>query len=74
MKPELGSVDLVEKSETECVLANKWGLGLLSVRQDGEADPLGCWSVVTLLGLWGNAGIERRETLRIKHIQTCSNS
>ena len=40
MKPELGSVDLVGKSGTECVLANKWGLGLLSVRQDGEADPL----------------------------------
>ena len=41
MKPELGSLDLVGKSGTECVLANKWGLGLLSVRQDGEADPLG---------------------------------
>ena len=68
MKPELGSLDLVGKSGTECVLANKWGLGLLSVRQDGEADPLGWWSMVTLLGLWGQAGIERRETFGIKHI------
>ena len=62
------------KSGTECLLANKWGLGLLSVRRDGEADPLGWWYMVTLLGLWGHAGIERRETLGIKHIYTCSNS
>ena len=68
MTPELGSVDLVGKSGTECVLANKWGLGLFSVPQDGEADPLGWWSMVTLLGLWGHAEMERRETLGIKHI------
>ena len=44
------------------------GLGLLFVRQDGGADPI--WAVFhgTLLGLWGHAGVERRETLRIKHI------
>ena len=40
MKPELGSIDLVGKSGTEYVLANKKGLRLLSVRQDGGADPL----------------------------------
>ena len=40
MKPDLGSIDLVGKSGTECALANKKGLGLLSVRQDGGADPL----------------------------------
>ena len=68
MKPELGSVDLVGKSGTEFVLANKWRLGLLSVHQDGEADPLGWWSMVTPLGLWAHAGTERRETLGIKQI------
>ena len=40
MKPELGSIGLVGKSGTEYVLANKKGLRLLSVRQDGGADPL----------------------------------
>ena len=40
MKPELGSIDLVMERGTECVLANKMGLGLLSVRQDGGTDPL----------------------------------
>ena len=40
MKPELGSIDLVGKSGTEYVLANKKGLRYLSVRQDGGADPL----------------------------------
>ena len=40
VRPELGSIDLVGKSGTECVLANKKGLGLLSVCQDGGADPL----------------------------------
>ena len=40
MKPELGSIDLVGERGTECVLANKMGLGLLSVRQDGGTDPL----------------------------------
>ena len=49
------------------MLANKWGLGLLSVRQDGGADPFGWLSMVTLLGLWRHAGRERRETLGIKH-------
>ena len=39
MKPELGSMDLVRKSGTECVLANKWGLGLVSVREDSGAYP-----------------------------------
>ena len=56
MKPELGSMDLVGKSGTECVLANKWGLGLLSLRQDGVADSFGWCSMVTLLGLWGTLG------------------
>ena len=74
MKPELGSVDLVGKSGTKFVLANKWGLGLLSVSQDGKADPLGWWSMVTLLGVWGHAEMERHEALGIKHIQTCSKS
>ena len=41
MKPELGSVDLVGKSGAECVLADKQGLGLFSVRQDGGTDPFG---------------------------------
>ena len=40
MKPELGSIDLMGESGTECVLANKKGLGLLSVRQDGGTDSL----------------------------------
>ena len=39
MKPKLGSMDLVRKSGTECVLANKWELGLVSVCEDGGADP-----------------------------------
>ena len=51
MKPELGSMDLVGKSDTECMLANKWGLGFLSVRQDGGADLFGWCSMVTLMGL-----------------------
>ena len=68
MKSELGTVDLVGKSETECVLANRCGLGLLSVRQDGGADLFGWWSMVTLLCLWGHAGMERREILGIKHL------
>ena len=68
MKPELGSIDLVGKSGTECVLGNKWGLGLLYVRQDCGADPLGWWSMVTLLGQWGHTGMEKREMLGIKHI------
>ena len=61
MKPELGSLDLVGKSGTECVLANKKELmmGLILY---------GLCSMVTLLGLWGHAGVERRETLGIKHI------
>ena len=65
MKPELGSMDLVGKSGTGCVLANKWGLGFLSVGQDGGADPFGWCSMVTL---WGHATVERRETLGIKRI------
>ena len=68
VKPELGSMDLVGKSGTECVLANKWGLSLLSVRQDGGADPFGWCSMVTLLGLWGHVRVERRKTLLIKYI------
>ena len=40
MKPELSSLDLVGKSGTECVLANKKELGLLFVHQDDGADPL----------------------------------
>ena len=68
MKPELGSMGLVGKSGTECVLANKWRLGLLFVRQDGGPDHFGWWSMVTLLGLWWHAGKERRKTLGIKHI------
>ena len=61
-------MDLVRKSGTECVLANKWWLGLLSVRQDDGVDTLGWWSMVTLLGVWGHAGMEKRETLGKKHI------
>ena len=68
MKPELGSIDLVGKSGTECVLANKNGLGLLSVRQDGWADPLWVVFMVTLLGLCRHAGVERGKTLGIKYI------
>ena len=49
MKSELSSVHL-------CVLANKWGLGLLSVHQDSRADPFGSWSMVALLGLREHAG------------------
>ena len=63
MKPELGSVDLVGKSGAECVLANKQGLGLFSVRQDGGTDPFGQWSMVSLLGLWDHVGMDRHETL-----------
>ena len=28
----------------------------------------GLYSIVNLLGLWGHAGVERRETLGIKYI------
>ena len=58
----------------ECVLPNEWRLGLLSVRQDSKADLFGWQSMVSLLGLWGQAGMERCEKLEIKHIKTCSNS
>ena len=66
MKPELGSIDLVGKSGTECVLANKKGCSLY-VKMVGLI-LYGLCSMVTLLGLWGHAGVERRETLGIKHI------
>ena len=56
------------------MLATEWGLGLLSVHQDSGAGPFGWWPMIALLGLWGHAGMERCETLGIKHIQTCSNS
>ena len=58
----------------ECVLSNEWGLGLLSVRNDSKADSFVWRSMVALLGLWGHAGMERCETLGIKHIKACSNS
>ena len=51
MKSELGSMDLKEMCGTDCVLVNKWGLGLLSVHQDDGADPFVWWSMVNLLGL-----------------------
>ena len=41
-----------EWSKHECVLANEWGLGLLSVHQDSGADPFGWWSMVALLSPW----------------------
>ena len=57
VRPELGSIDLVGKSGTECVLANKKGLGLLSVHQDGGADPLWVvfhgWSAGPVGARWG---------------------
>ena len=58
----------------ECVLPNEYGLGLLSLHQDSKADPFEWHSMVVLLGLCGHAGMERFETLGIKHITTCSNS
>ena len=58
----------------ECVLTNEWGLGLLSVLQDGGADPFGWQSMVALQDPWGHAGRERCETLRMKQIQTFTNS
>ena len=67
-------MDLVGKSEIDI---NVWcqtngGLGLFSVRQDSKADPFRWQSMVALLGLWVLAGMERCETLGIKHMQTCS--
>ena len=68
MKPELGSIDLVGKSRTECVLANKKAYGCsLYVKMVGLIF-YGLCSMVTLLGLRGHAGVERRETLGINHI------
>ena len=76
MERELGSVDFVgeEWNKHECALANVWGIGLLSVRQYCRADPFGWRSVVALLSLWEHTGMERCETLGMKHIQTCSDS
>ena len=63
-----------EWNRLEYVLPNEWGLGLISIRQDSKADLFRWQSMVTLLGLWEHAGMERCETLGIKHIKTCSNS
>ena len=74
MKSELGSMDLKEMCGTDCMLVNKWGLGLLSVHQDDGADPFVWWSMVNLLGLWGHAGMERHEKYSeqntCRHVQT----
>ena len=67
-------MELVGKSGTDinvCCQTNG-GLGLFFVRQDSKADPFRWQSMVALLGLWGHAGMERCETLGIKHMQTCS--
>ena len=49
------------------MLANEWGLRLLSVHQDSRVDPFGWQSMVDLLGLCEHTGMERCETLGIKH-------
>ena len=74
MKPELDSVDLVGKSGTDINVGCQTNgrLCLVSVRQGSKADPFGWQTMVSLLGLWGYAGIERCETLGIKHIKTCT--
>ena len=49
-------------NKEEYVLANEWGLGLLSVRQDSRADLFAWWIIVVLLSQWENTGMERYET------------
>ena len=68
MKPKLGSIDVVGKSGTECVLANKKAYGCSLYTKMVGLIPYSLCSMVTLLGLWGHAAVERRETLGIKHI------
>ena len=48
-------------NKEEYVLANEWGLGLLSVRQDSRADLFAWWIIVVLLSQWQNAGMDRYE-------------
>ena len=49
------------------MLANEWGLGLLSVCQDSKADTFGWQSMVVLLSLWEHTRKERCETLEMTY-------